>query len=330
MALRRTLSLRSLFSASCYKPSCSSIIHREQKLNYDTFLHQRSFTSSMILSQQHLMRSSSHLPLCTPFGVSIYHRSMSTSRFTGSDLNKNYSVLQDVASKTKVVDAVHQFVDKVHSFTGFNWWISLVLTALLLPLVTSLLIFITSLSRIMIYYLIMKTLLRLARVCLDIKNQGGDVTVVATSHKEFDNPVTEYGGEDIINCSTSAFSLARNVLQPWLYPWVGITEKIASFTVDSAFSPDLASPYALRMFPVLPVFHFLIGLECFGILSIVGFTTLGKRVPEARIFARFLAWSFWEWFCLRLHNAISRLARCSPLRLCSCFYGAFECGSSIC
>lgn len=114
MALRRTLSLRSLFSASCYKPSCSSIIHREQKLNYDTFLHQRSFTSSMILSQQHLMRSSSLLSLCTPLGVSIYHRSMSNSRFTGSDLNKNYSVLQDVASNItvvdKVVDAAHQFV----------------------------------------------------------------------------------------------------------------------------------------------------------------------------------------------------------------------------
>ncbi|XP_020881669.1 uncharacterized protein LOC9312021 [Arabidopsis lyrata subsp. lyrata] len=142
----------------------------------------------------------------------------------------------------------------------------------------------------MIYYLITKTLSRLARVCLDIKDQGGDVTVVTTSHKEFDNSVTEYGGEDIINCSTSAFSLARNVLQPWLYPWLGITEKIASFTVDSAFLPDdLASPYALRMFPVLTVFYHLIGLECFGILSIVGFTTLGKRVPEARIFARFLA-----------------------------------------
>ena len=132
MALRRILSLRSLFSASCYKPSCSSIIHRQGKLNYDTFLHQkRSFSTSMILShQQHLMiRRSSHFSQCTPFGVSIYHRSMSMSRFPGPDVNKNYSVPQDMVSKItrvtkvvdKVVDAAHKFIDKVHSFKGFNW-----------------------------------------------------------------------------------------------------------------------------------------------------------------------------------------------------------------
>ena len=54
---------------------------------------------------------------------------MSMSRFPGPDVNKNYSVPQDMVSKItrvtkvvdKVVDAAHKFIDKVHSFKGFNW-----------------------------------------------------------------------------------------------------------------------------------------------------------------------------------------------------------------
>ncbi|CAL9247076.1 unnamed protein product [Arabidopsis halleri] len=176
------------------------------------------------------MRSSSHLSLCTPFGVSIYHRSMSNSCFPGS-------VLQDVASNItvvdKVVDAAHQFVDKVGFPCSYR-------------LITS-----TSDKSAQFYHLLV---------------QDYDLL---SDH------------EDAIETRESMFGYKGS---EWFQ------EKIASFTVGSAFFPDdLASPYALRMFPVLPVFHHLIGLECFGILSIVGFTTIGKRVPEARIFTRFLA-----------------------------------------
>ena len=111
MALRRSLSLRSLFNARCYQPSCSGIIRRddvhEEKPNYGSFFHQRSCSSS-ILSQQPLRSPSSHWSLCTPFGVSIYHRSMSTSHIPGSDESCNVnevagtpidSVMENVASQ---------------------------------------------------------------------------------------------------------------------------------------------------------------------------------------------------------------------------------------
>ncbi|CAD5325277.1 unnamed protein product [Arabidopsis thaliana] len=141
MALRRTLSLRSLFNARCYQPSCSGIIRRddvhEEKPHYGSFLHQRSFSSSMILSQQHMMRSPSHFPLCSPFGVSTY-RPMSTSHISGSDesgdVNHVAETLTDLVQQDTVIevadaaidssiqlDFVQQIVHNVHSLTGLNW-----------------------------------------------------------------------------------------------------------------------------------------------------------------------------------------------------------------
>ncbi|KAG7560186.1 hypothetical protein ISN45_Aa05g017340 [Arabidopsis thaliana x Arabidopsis arenosa] len=151
MALRRTLSLRSLFSARCYQPSCSGIILRdnvhEEKPNYGSLLHQRSFSSSIL--SQHLRSSSSHLSLCTPFGVSIYHRSMSTSHVPGSDDSCNVSevagtpidsVMENVASQdwsySYNFDIVKALIETLHSYTGLNWWASIVLATLLIRGVT--------------------------------------------------------------------------------------------------------------------------------------------------------------------------------------------------
>ncbi|KAG7627843.1 FBD domain [Arabidopsis thaliana x Arabidopsis arenosa] len=156
MALRRTLSLRSLFNARCYQPSCSGIIQRddvhEEKPHYGSFLHQRSFSSSMILSQQHMMRSPSHFPLCSPFGVSTY-RPMSTSHISGSDesgdVNHVAETLTDLVQQDTVIevadaaidssiqlDFVQQIVHNVHSLTGLNWWASIVFTTFLIRGVT--------------------------------------------------------------------------------------------------------------------------------------------------------------------------------------------------
>jgi len=91
----------------------------------------------MILSQQHMMRSPSHFPLCTPFGVSTY-RPMSTSHISGSDesgdVNLVPETLTDLVQQDTVIevadaaidssihfDFVQQIVHNVHSLTGLNW-----------------------------------------------------------------------------------------------------------------------------------------------------------------------------------------------------------------
>ncbi|VVB05031.1 unnamed protein product [Arabis nemorensis] len=142
MALRRSLCLRSLFSAArCYQTSYRCLT--------------RSFSSSVL--SQHLGRSSSHLSPFAPFGVSTF-RSLSTSPVPGSDESGAHvagtlsdSVLQDVSSQTSTVsgvvsdgaidsvvhfDAAQQIIDNVHSFTGLNWWASIVVTTVLIRGVT--------------------------------------------------------------------------------------------------------------------------------------------------------------------------------------------------
>lgn len=134
MSSRRALSLRSLVSARRYQPSYYSSVtrhdndHREQK---PTFLRQRSF-SSLIISKH--PRSFSHSSLCTtPFGVSIYHRSMSSS--SGSDESGNLndaattptdSVVENVVCHVPSewpfhFDSVQRLIETVHSFTGMGW-----------------------------------------------------------------------------------------------------------------------------------------------------------------------------------------------------------------
>ncbi|CAA7056020.1 unnamed protein product [Microthlaspi erraticum] len=151
MASRRALSLRSLLSARRYQPSYYSSItrqendHREEK---PTSLGQRSFSSSILSTHP---RRSSHFSRCsTPFGFSIYHRSMSTS--SGSDeISGN---LNDVVAATPIdsvfenvvchdpsewsfhSDVVQRFIETVHSSTGSGWCASIVLATLLIRGVT--------------------------------------------------------------------------------------------------------------------------------------------------------------------------------------------------
>ncbi|KAG7564991.1 hypothetical protein ISN44_As10g017260 [Arabidopsis suecica] len=310
MALRRTLSLRSLFNARFYQPSCSGIIRRddlhEEKPNYGSLLHKRFFSSSMILSQKHLMRSSSDLSLCTPFGISTC-RSMSTSHIPGSDESGDLnhvaatltdSMLQDVSSQSttviKVADAaidssvhfdfVQQIIHNVHSFTGLNWWASIVLTTLLIRGVTVPLMIDNErwLSRWMmleIHYTAME----------EIMDQGGDPAALARHQMEFNKLVKENGGYNRLKIIFSSFQIVRFFLQFPLLICMGLTinnmtEKVASFKTGGAlWFTDLTTADTSFIFPLLTGLTLWIAIECDALLGLEGILVTLKKLARFQV-----------------------------------------------
>ncbi|VVB05030.1 unnamed protein product [Arabis nemorensis] len=214
MALRRTLSLRSLFTARYYQPSYSCIIrpdndHHEDKPKYRSFLHQRSFSCSVL--SHHLGRSSSHL---SPFGGGEENHVVGTL---------TDSVLQDVSSQTTATvsevsdaaidcflhfDVVQQIIDNVHSFTGLNWWASIVLTTLLIRGATIPLMIYNERFRSRVMMLGID-----ATAYKEIKDQGGDPAAVDKHLEKFNNLAEEYGGYDKLKHNGSPFHLVRALLQ---------------------------------------------------------------------------------------------------------------------
>ncbi|XP_010550518.1 PREDICTED: mitochondrial inner membrane protein OXA1-like isoform X2 [Tarenaya hassleriana] len=163
MAFRRSLSIRSLLRSHRYRPSHSCAIPLDHdharkcflqaplQRSYHSYFHQ-SFRSNSAFSLN--LRGYSNSPPCPPLGFALY-RPMSTAHGAGSDEPDSMddmveaitnSALENAASQATLanelakaasdctipVAAAQNLIDMVHSFTGLNWWASIVLTTLLI------------------------------------------------------------------------------------------------------------------------------------------------------------------------------------------------------
>ncbi|KAG7564993.1 Membrane insertase YidC/ALB3/OXA1/COX18 [Arabidopsis suecica] len=292
MALRRTLSLRSLFSARCYQPSCSGIILRdnvhEEKPNYGSLLHQRSFSSSIL--SQHLRSSSSHLSLCTPFGVSIYHRSMSTSHVPGSDDSCNVSevagtpidsVMENVASQdwsySCNFDIVKALIETLHSYTGLNWWASIVLATLLIRGVT---------IPLMIDNERWRSRIMMLGIHSTASMETKDPAALAEHRIEFDKLLKKYGGTFSLSPFLYMLQFPASVCMGLKIS--NMTEEVASFKTGGVlWFTDLTTHDTSLIFPLLTWLTFWIMIECDATVGLEG-AMIPKKLTRIMVIPMFV------------------------------------------
>ncbi|XP_010551130.1 PREDICTED: mitochondrial inner membrane protein OXA1-like [Tarenaya hassleriana] len=304
MALRRSLSIRSTLSAHCYQLSPSYIIthdndrdldsscQTQSQRSYHSFLHQRSSNHSV---SSQMSRGCSHFSLF-PTSGSAFYRYMSSAPGAGSDIADvlTDSALQAVASQAVVVSevanaakdsffpiaALQHCIDMVHSFTGLDWWLSIVLATLLIR---------TMMVPLLIKQLKATTQLTLLRPRLeavreDMQNKGMDPTAVAEGQKQMKALFKEYG--------VSPFTPMKGLLiQGPLFVFFflairNMAEKVPSFQTGGAlWFTDLTTPDSLYIFPVLTGLSFLITVECNAQEGMEGNPMAGTVKNVCRAFA---------------------------------------------
>ncbi|CAA7056021.1 unnamed protein product [Microthlaspi erraticum] len=266
MALRRTLSLRSLLNPRRHQPSsCSFITRHEEKLDC-----QRSFSSSILYHRPRHSSDSLYPQLLVSLSVII-----ATCRllvFLAQTRNADSVVQHVVASLTtareKLVDALQQLFETVHSLTGFNWWASILLTTFLIRGLT-----IPAMIHMARFYSVATTLYfswqKRKQTWMEIKDQhGGAPASYATSQKEIYKVVNNH-----MSSLTSLLALSLNLITPPIVIDMGkavaqMTEKVPSLTTGGAlWFTDLTRPDALYIFPILTGVLFWITVECDAPLS---------------------------------------------------------------
>ncbi|XVE58062.1 hypothetical protein DITRI_Ditri04bG0140100 [Diplodiscus trichospermus] len=295
MAFRRSLSNRATLIARRYQPSFSYIIHEDDRKNQPSngfqsqqnpgnFVQQRSFgtafsNSSSGFGVKFQDRRCSQLSFLPSFGMSSY-RFMSTTVSGGVDkielVGDVAEVLKDtaveaVASQAPAVNEVaiaaadcwlpvatlQYIIDAVHSFTGFNWWASIVVTTLLirgatLPLLINQLKATTKMT-------LMRP--RLEEIKEQMESKGRDSISMAEGQNEMQKLFKEYG--------VTPFTPLKGLLiqgPVFVSFYIAITtmaEKMPSFKCGGAYwFMDLTTPDSLYIFPVLTALTFLTTVEC--------------------------------------------------------------------
>ncbi|XP_019058673.1 PREDICTED: mitochondrial inner membrane protein OXA1-like [Tarenaya hassleriana] len=284
MAFRHSLSIRSTLSARRYQLSPSCIIthdndhdldlscQTQSQRSYHSFLHQRSSNHSV---SSQMSRGCSHFSLF-PTSGSAFYRYMSSAPGAGSDIADvlTDSALQAVASQTVVVSevanaakdsffpiaALQHFIGMVHSFTGLDWWLSIVLATLLIR---------TMMVPLLIDQLKTTTQCALLRPQLeavqrDMQNERMDPTAAADGEKQMKALMKEYGVSSFTPMKGLFILLIQGPLFVCFFLAIrNMAEKVPSFQTGGAlWFTDLTTPDSLYIFPVLTGLSFLIAVEC--------------------------------------------------------------------
>ncbi|ESQ31726.1 hypothetical protein EUTSA_v10004275mg [Eutrema salsugineum] len=286
MAFRRALSIRSTLIGR-RKQLAYHIIPRENDHEEDSFTSQRSYHS--LLHQRSSINSDFsqisggglHVPLGAPTSAFAFYRYMSSAHGVGSDKIGVMSDIAEVITDSTLQDAPAQVaaavsevslaasesflpiaalqhcIDMVHSFTGFEWWASIVVATILIrsstvPLLIKQMKDTTKLS-------LMRP--RLESIREEMQNKGMDPVTMAEGQKKMKNLFKEYGvtpftpmkGMFIQGPLFICFFLAiRNM-----------AEKVPSFQTGGAlWFTDLTTPDSLYILPVITALTFLITVEC--------------------------------------------------------------------
>ncbi|CAK8577761.1 unnamed protein product [Lathyrus sativus] len=155
------------------------------------------------------------------------------------------------------VQALQYVIDAVHSFSGLNWWASIVLTTLLIRSAT---------VPLLINQLKATSKLTLMRPCLEeikekIDRQTMDPEAVAEGQKEMSKLFKEYGVTPFT--PMKGLFIQGPVFISFFLAITNMAEKMPSFKHGGAFwFTDLTTPDALYIFPVITALSFLLVVEC--------------------------------------------------------------------
>ncbi|KAJ9173720.1 hypothetical protein P3X46_016830 [Hevea brasiliensis] len=293
MAQIRSLYARASLVRRRYHPSFSYILHDDDhkhncidegpsQQGMSNFLQQRAFGSGFSNSSAFGFfqdRRCMDFSLSPSIGAS-FCRYMSTTVGEGSDKIELMSDVTDVLTDTAVqavamqapavnevavaaadsffpIQVLQHFIDAVHSFTGLNWWASLILTTLLirgatLPLVINQL---KATSKL--------TLLRphLEEIKQQVQDKGMDPTAVAEGQKQMQMLFKEYGVSPFT--PLKGLFIQGPIFISFFLAISNMAEKVPSFKSGGAYwFVDLSTPDSLYIFPLLTALSFLITVEC--------------------------------------------------------------------
>ncbi|XP_052209901.1 mitochondrial inner membrane protein OXA1-like [Diospyros lotus] len=284
MAYRRSLCTRAtLLARHRFAPSFSHI-HRDDDRNkqsedrkIESLLQNRSFGASC-----RGLRPSQFL--VSPMAGSFFSRNMSTTVGEGADkveyMTDMAEVLADrtveavVAAAATATPAVNEvaiaaadsafpvaalqyLIDGVHSFTGFNWWASIVVTTLLIRGATVPLLInqLKSTSKL--------TILRphLVKIKEEMQDSGMDPKAVADGQQRMQALFKEYGVHPLTPLKGLLFQ--GPVFVSFFLAISNMVEKVPSFKHGGVYwFTDLTTPDSLYIFPALAALTFWITVEC--------------------------------------------------------------------
>ncbi|XAR55133.1 hypothetical protein NMG60_11030540 [Bertholletia excelsa] len=287
MAYRRSISARATLLARWqFSPSFSYIHHEDDRRHREdrvvnTPVENRSFSGG--INTLAGLGTSIREKRCSQFSVtpmagSFFVRYMSTTVGKGVD---KIDYITDVSGMfaEKTVDAVattpavnevaiaaadsafpvaalQHFIDNVHSFTGLNWWASIVVTTLLIR---------TATVPLLINQLKSSTKLSLLRPKLEeikeeMQNKAMDPKAVADGQQRMQALFKEYG--------VSPFSPLKGLLFQgpvfisFFLAISNMVEKVPSFKHGGVYwFTDLSTPDSLYIFPALTALTFWITVE---------------------------------------------------------------------
>ncbi|KAA8520947.1 hypothetical protein F0562_011620 [Nyssa sinensis] len=316
MAYRRSLSTRAtLLARQRFSPSFSYINHEDDRKHRSVgedqkfctnFLQRRSLGGGLTSSSG--FGATLQEQRCSQFFVppmigSFFSRHMST---TIGDEASNIGYMTDVAEvlADKTVEAVasqapavnevaiaaadsffpvaalQYLIDGVHSFTGFNWWASIVVTTLLIRGAT---------FPLLINQLKATSKLTLMRPHLDeirqeMQDKGMDPTSVAEGQKRMKELFTEYGVTPFT--PLKGLFIQGPVFVSFFLAITNLVEKVPSFKSGGAFwFTDLTTPDTLYIFPILTALTFWITVECNAQEGLEGNPVAGTMKKVSRVFA---------------------------------------------
>ncbi|CAL5213402.1 unnamed protein product [Lathyrus oleraceus] len=288
MAYRRCLLQRGNLIDRKFHPSFTYVIHgsegnRDQpdekpcSTGISSFIQSRSFRSSLNGSTGFF--SSSQRGHFSPFAGYSFCRNMSTLNQDSDRITAMTDVadvlidttMEAVASQAPVasevaiaaadsylpVQALQYVIDAVHSFSGLNWWASIVLTTLLIRSAT---------VPLLINQLKATSKLTLMRPRLEeikekIDRQTMDPEAVAEGQKEMSKLFKEYGVTPFT--PMKGLFIQGPVFISFFLAITNMAEKMPSFKHGGAFwFTDLTTPDALYIFPVITALSFLLVVEC--------------------------------------------------------------------
>ncbi|XP_059662214.1 mitochondrial inner membrane protein OXA1 [Cornus florida] len=317
MSYRRIISTRAtLLARRRFRSSFSYIHHdndecREHSIGEDkkinNFFQRRFFGNSGINTSagfgtlfQDQRCSQFFVP---PMTGAIFSRNMSTTIGEGADkigyMTDVAEVLTDktvevVASQAPAVSevaiaaadsffpvaALQYVIDGVHSFTGLNWWASIVITTLLIRGLT---------IPVLINQLKATSKLTIMRPHLDeikdeMENRGMSPSSVAEGQKQMKELFKEHGVTPWT--PLKGLFIQGPVFVSFFLAISNMVEKVPSFKTGGAFwFTDLTTPDTLCIFPVLAALTFWITVECNAQEGLEGNPVAGTMKKVSRVFA---------------------------------------------
>ncbi|XP_017973829.1 PREDICTED: mitochondrial inner membrane protein OXA1 isoform X1 [Theobroma cacao] len=290
MAFSRSLSNRATLIAGRYRPSFAYVLHEDDRKNQSlnesqsqekpgNFVQHRYFGTGFsnsssgfgVLFQDRIcsqlsLHPSSGMSFCRYMSTTIgggadMSAAASAINGGGADMSAAASAVNEVAIAAAdswfLVAALQHVIDTVHSFTGFPWWASIVVTTLLIRGATIPLL-INQLKATSKFTLLRP---RLEEIKEQMQSKGMDPLTVAEGQKEMKKLFNEYGVTPF--SPMKGLFIQGPIFISFFLAISNMAEKVPSFKCGGAYwFMDLTTPDDLYILPVLTALSFLITVEC--------------------------------------------------------------------